>query len=202
MGMGGMPPRQNVLPSIPSSIPDGTSNTLLLVEARNPVLWSKPDDVPYDAKKPLPALGTASGVVFHVAFADGAVRSLSKRIDPMTLRALITPNGGEVIDPKKYSPETAGGHARQEALAKLKERKQRTQQEIASLREMMTELKQEMLELRWAAEKEKLLALDPEAVKLKEENEAAEKLLKETREDVRKLFAEFAAMKKELQKKK
>jgi RNA polymerase sigma factor (sigma-70 family) len=190
------------LPSIPNSIPDGTSNTLLLVEARTPVPWTKPEDVPYDARKPLPALGSTAGRVFHVAFADGSVRALSQRVDPMTLRALISPNGGEVIDHKKFALEAqAGGHARQEALAKLEARKQQLQQEIASLREIMTELKQEMLELRWTAEKEKLLALDPAAVKLKKENEEAEKVLKETRDDVRKLFADLAAMKKELQKK-
>src|SRR5437868_1562092 len=33
---------------IPASIPDGTSNTVLVVEAGEPVPWTKPQDLPYD----------------------------------------------------------------------------------------------------------------------------------------------------------
>src|SRR5580692_2246885 len=41
-------------PSIPASIPDGTSTTGMVFEAGEPVIWSKPADLPFDAKKPLP----------------------------------------------------------------------------------------------------------------------------------------------------
>lgn len=188
-----------MLPSIPASIPDGTSNTLLLVEARDPVFWTKPDDIPYHPKKPIPALGDASSVVFHAAFADGVVRALPQRIDVPTLRALITPNGGEVIDPKKFSlDDFSRGSPRQEILGKLKNRNDQIKQDTTTLREIMRELKEELLELRWAHQKEELLASDPVADKLKKETEQSEKELKEVREDARKLVAEIEKLKKAL----
>jgi hypothetical protein len=43
--------------TIPAGIPDGLSYTLLLIEARTPVPWTKPDDIQYDPTAPLPPLG-------------------------------------------------------------------------------------------------------------------------------------------------
>src|SRR5262249_21736661 len=40
-----------------TSITDGTSNTLMVVEGEEPVPWTKPDDLPFDPKKPLPRVG-------------------------------------------------------------------------------------------------------------------------------------------------
>src|SRR5262249_27686727 len=40
-----------------TAIPDGTSNTLGVVEAGEAVPWTKPDELPYDPKAPLPKLG-------------------------------------------------------------------------------------------------------------------------------------------------
>jgi hypothetical protein len=78
---------------------DGTSNTLMIVEAAEAVPWTKPDDLPYDAKKPIPKLGGAVPGRFFAVFADGSVRSLSTKLDEVVLRALITPKGGEVVSP-------------------------------------------------------------------------------------------------------
>jgi hypothetical protein len=80
---------------------DGTSNTLLVVEAGEAVPWTKPDELAYDAKKPLPKLGGLFREGFHVTVADGSTRFISKKIDEKLLRALITPAGGEVIDWEK-----------------------------------------------------------------------------------------------------
>lgn len=74
-------------------IMDGTSNTILLVEAERDIPWTKPEDIPYDPKKPLPKLGEARLVVL----CDGSVGRLSETIDEKTARALITRAGGEVI---------------------------------------------------------------------------------------------------------
>ena len=80
------------------TIPDGTSNTLLVAEAAEPVIWTKPDELPYEKGKPLPKLG--GGVfkdVFGVAMCDGSARFIKVTIPATTLKALITPSGGEVF---------------------------------------------------------------------------------------------------------
>ncbi|HLJ93709.1 MAG TPA: DUF1559 domain-containing protein [Gemmataceae bacterium] len=87
---------------LPADFPDGTSNTIMLVEAANPVPWTKPEDLPYDPNKPLPKLGGHASGGFSAAFCDGSVRFLRQNIKESILRALITRNGGEVIDPKSY----------------------------------------------------------------------------------------------------
>jgi hypothetical protein len=85
----------------PASFTDGTSNTILIVEAGEAVPWSKPADVSYDPDKPLPKFGGLFKEGFNAAFADGAVRFIGKDADKDTLRAAITRAGGEVIDFKK-----------------------------------------------------------------------------------------------------
>ena len=78
------------------TIRDGTSNTLLCVEASESVPWTKPDELVYDAKKPLPKFpnfygnGTSLGL-----FCDGSVRPLRNNLSEATLRALITRAGDD-----------------------------------------------------------------------------------------------------------
>jgi hypothetical protein len=79
---------------------DGTSNTLMIVEAAVSVPWTKPHDLPYDPNKPLPKMGGHRSGVFAAAFCDGSVRFLPEGIKESVLRALITRNGGEVVDPR------------------------------------------------------------------------------------------------------
>lgn len=79
-----------------NQIVDGTSNTAMIVETADTVIWTKPEDIPYDAKKPLPKFGGfyANGI-FNIALADGSVRSISPTIAEFAMRALITRGGGE-----------------------------------------------------------------------------------------------------------
>jgi hypothetical protein len=80
-----------------AGIPDGTSNTILVVEAGESVPWAKPDDLPFDGVMALPTLGGPTGR-FLALFGDGSVRTLRRdRIDDKNMRALITVQGGEVV---------------------------------------------------------------------------------------------------------
>ncbi|HEV3004659.1 MAG TPA: DUF1559 domain-containing protein [Pirellulales bacterium] len=76
---------------------DGTSNTILLVEAKRDIPWTKPEDIGYDPGKPLPKFGGWRAGGFNAALADGSVRFISDTIDEKVLRALITKAGGEAI---------------------------------------------------------------------------------------------------------
>ena len=78
-------------------IRDGMSNTILLVEAKRSIPWTKPEDIPYDTAKPLPALGGFFEGGFHVVMADGSVHFLPSTVSEKVLRALISKDGGEMV---------------------------------------------------------------------------------------------------------
>ena len=73
-----------------ADVHDGMSNTLLVVEARREVPWTKPEDIPFDPEGLLPQLGGFTPDGFNAAFGDGSVRYIKKSIDPIVLKALIT----------------------------------------------------------------------------------------------------------------
>lgn len=81
-------------------ITDGTSNTIALVEAEDDraVTWTTPEDITIDAKNPVNGLLGHYADGFHAAFADGSVRFIKKSIDPKSLWALFTKDGGEVVE--------------------------------------------------------------------------------------------------------
>ncbi len=72
------------------NIPDGVSNTALVIEAGEPVVWTKPIDIAYDAKKPVPKLGGMFDGVANVARGDGEVFTMKKCPDDKELRKFIT----------------------------------------------------------------------------------------------------------------
>lgn len=80
-----------------AEVTDGVSGTIAVVEARRPIPWTKPEDIPYEPEGPLPELGGFFDRGFNVLFADGAVRFLLETIDENVLRGLFTKSGGEVI---------------------------------------------------------------------------------------------------------
>jgi prepilin-type processing-associated H-X9-DG protein len=68
---------------------NGTSQTIMIVEAGDAIPWTKPDDLPVDPQKPLPPLGGPKRETFNALFADGHVQVMPQTINPQTLRAMI-----------------------------------------------------------------------------------------------------------------
>jgi hypothetical protein len=95
-------------PRMPDDIPGGTANTLLLVEAADPVPWTKPADLVYEPGGPLPAVGgifrgggrfsllgenRAKG--FNAARVDGSVTFMFGETDEANLGRLIRGEGDD-----------------------------------------------------------------------------------------------------------
>ena len=79
------------------TITDAKSGTALVVEARKPVPWTKPEDVRLDEDEMLPKLGGQFDEGFHIVFVDGSARLLSKPITEHALHDLITPSTKKAI---------------------------------------------------------------------------------------------------------
>jgi prepilin-type processing-associated H-X9-DG protein len=86
---------------IPASFPDGTSNTIAVVEAAEPVIWTKPDDVMFPNKE-LPKdfrkkFGGQFPGGFNVLLWDGSVRFVADTVSDKTLSFALNPSDGEVL---------------------------------------------------------------------------------------------------------
>ena len=77
-------------------ITDGTSATVLVFEAENPVPWTKPDDLRWSPEGPLPRVADNHAGGTHVLWAAGGTWFLKSTIRPELLRAILTVNGGEI----------------------------------------------------------------------------------------------------------
>jgi len=83
-----------------ASVEDGRSSTILVVEAGDPVEWTRPDDLDASPGKPFPRMGGMGWrKVFQALMVDGTVRALPLDLSEDTLRALVTHSGGEPLPP-------------------------------------------------------------------------------------------------------
>jgi RNA polymerase sigma factor (sigma-70 family) len=80
-----------------ADVKDGTAMTFMVVEAGKPVPWTKPEDLAFDASKPLPELAGQLEDGFCAGFADGTARCLRRNVSSRILKALITTNGHEKV---------------------------------------------------------------------------------------------------------
>jgi hypothetical protein len=96
-------------PLRPGDISDGAGNTLLVVETENTNMeWTRPWDI--DIGKLNPKVGsTGSDTIGGIhkdgaaaVFADEKAGWLPTDLSPTILRSLITPAGGEPVDPRDY----------------------------------------------------------------------------------------------------
>ena len=76
-------------------IKDGAQSTILVVEAKQDIPWTKPEDIPYDPDKQLPKLGGYFDDSFIAAMADGSVHHLSDKVNQKVLHLLITKADGQ-----------------------------------------------------------------------------------------------------------
>jgi hypothetical protein len=82
-----------------AQIPDGTSNTIGVVEAGEPCVWTKPDDIDFDPKKELPKLGKMFDGDFHIAMMDGSVVKVNgAKFKADAFKGMILRNSGLVRD--------------------------------------------------------------------------------------------------------
>lgn len=78
-------------------IPDGSASTLLMAEAFEPVVWTKPEELAFDPKR-LPKLGGVYADGFHALLCDGSFRFVRKTVSDQTLSAAIGTNDGQIVD--------------------------------------------------------------------------------------------------------
>lgn len=184
---------------IPVSFPDGTSNTILIIEAGNPVPWTKPEDLRYADDEPLPELGGLFSDVIHAAFADGAVHTLLRGYDEKHLRYAITSNDGMPFDMAKIQGRArragrtlGGGQASAESWQRKNED---LRKEVEQTRERIRLLKEER-----EVERE-LAGEDPRTNQLKEEHARLQAELKKLHDEMEALKAEIRRMQQPERKK-
>lgn len=76
---------------------DGTVSTLGVVEAGPPVPWTKPADIPYDPKKPVPKFDGPFTNALHVATLSSDVYGLRRDLGDDLLRRLIERADGDFV---------------------------------------------------------------------------------------------------------
>jgi len=80
-----------------SSISDGTSNTLYMVEVKNSgINWAEPRDV--DISQPISLPASNHPNINLGVFYDGHTQPIPKTVSPQQIRAMATRSGGEVIE--------------------------------------------------------------------------------------------------------
>ena len=89
-------PKKN--PRLPASFPDGTSNTGLVFEAGDPVIWSKPADMVFDEKKPSRNWEGLIDGECNVVLGDGSVVQLRRKPNEKELKKLIMPDDGQPLN--------------------------------------------------------------------------------------------------------
>ena len=93
-----------------SSITDGTSTTMAAFESTVPVPWTKPEEASLEMQGLAQFVGVGRpGGKFLALFADGSVKYLPGGLDEQTIRALVTRDGKEAVNPATLAAPAAAG---------------------------------------------------------------------------------------------
>jgi len=76
---------------------DGTENTIMVIDADEPVEWTRPLDIDWSPGKPRPALGGPGRTHCMVLMCDASVHSMRRDVADQVLRNLIDRRDGNVI---------------------------------------------------------------------------------------------------------
>ena len=92
-------------------VTDGLFSTILAVDAKRDIPWTKPEEITVDLSQPVDPeqFGGFETGGFQALFGDVSVRFISEQVDPGILRALFTRAGGERVDPDPTSRSTGLG---------------------------------------------------------------------------------------------
>lgn len=105
-------------------ITDGTSNTIMFVEANKSVPWTKPEDLPFDAEKPIGELIKHLPNRFLAAAADGVVHQVvmseTEEFKTILKRAFIRSDGEVAYFEKLTRPQTQRQPTRRPASKSVK----------------------------------------------------------------------------------
>lgn len=80
-----------------ASFTDGLSNTVMIIQTKKAVPWTKPEDIPL-AEAAAAKLGGFHPGGFLMGISDGAVRFVTNTVDPQVWQRLIIRNDGEPVN--------------------------------------------------------------------------------------------------------
>ncbi|MBX9628184.1 MAG: DUF1559 domain-containing protein, partial [Gemmataceae bacterium] len=163
-----------------ASVTDGTSNTLAVLAAGEPVEWTKPADIPFDPENPKVPASPYPNVLI-VGIADGSVKAIGPKLDAELFRRLAVRDDGEVIDHDQIP--------RAEARAVTDEDRALAKELAAKNRELKAEIDRLAAEsFRLAAERQARRAVDLDA--LMAENRHLMESVERLRAEIEQLRAE------------
>ncbi len=80
-----------------NQISDGLSNTILCVEARDSIEWTRPDELQFRKTNPLPSLGVDASQDYRIVMIDGKVKTINRfGGNDNAVKDAITIAGGEI----------------------------------------------------------------------------------------------------------
>jgi RNA polymerase sigma factor (sigma-70 family) len=82
----------------PQDIQDGAATTIAVIEAGQPVPWTKPEELPFRPDQSLPRLGGLFKEGFNLVFLDASVWSVARGVDERLLKGFITRDFGEPVN--------------------------------------------------------------------------------------------------------